>query len=208
MSQVTSGVRAILGNPLVYSFFQSLVGAFRSRRRVIRDHLRPRPGDSVLEVGCGPGEFFEYFPNEINYTGFDLSQSYIDFAQRKYAHRRNAQFHCADVSEFALNDPGRFDICFAAGVLHHLSDEECNKLFKTAQSALKKGGRFVSIDPVFVEGQSRIAKYIISKDRGQNVRTEAGYRDLASSVFDNVTVSVRHDLLRMPYSHMIMECTK
>jgi cyclopropane fatty-acyl-phospholipid synthase-like methyltransferase len=208
MSQVTSGLRVILGNPLVYSFFQTLVGATRSRRRVIQDHLRLRPGDFVLEVGCGPGEFFEYFPDGINFTGFDLSQSYIDFARRKYAHRRNGQFHCADVSEFALADPGRFDVCFAAGVLHHLSDEECSKLFNTAQHALKTGGRFVSIDPVFVDGQSKIAKYIISKDRGQNVRPEAGYRNLANSVFNNVTVSVRHDLLRIPYSHIIMEGIK
>ncbi|RKZ63742.1 MAG: class I SAM-dependent methyltransferase, partial [Candidatus Parabeggiatoa sp. nov. 3] len=48
----------------------------------------------------------------------------------------------------------------------------------------------------------------ISKDRGQNVRTQEGYLELASQVFSNITTDIRHDLLRIPYTHFILECVK
>jgi hypothetical protein len=57
-------------------------------------------------------------------------------------------------------------------------------------------------------GQSRAARFLISKDRGQNVRSGEGYRDLALSRFDRVELIRRDDMLNIPYTHAILECTK
>jgi hypothetical protein len=94
------------------------------------------------------------------------------------------------------------------GILHHLDDGEALQLFHLAQTALKPGGRLITLDGVFVQKQSPCARYIISKDRGQNVRTQQGYLQLASQVFSTITTSIRHDLLRIPYTHIILECMK
>jgi hypothetical protein len=89
-----------------------------------------------------------------------------------------------------------------------LDDTEALQLFWVANAALKPGGRVITIDGCFTPDQSPSARYVLSQDRGQNVRTKEGYLQIASQVFPVVDVSIRHDLLRIPYTHIILECTK
>ncbi|OQW90969.1 MAG: hypothetical protein BWK78_05800, partial [Thiotrichaceae bacterium IS1] len=84
---------------------------------------------------------------------------------------------------------------------------EALQLFRLAQSALKPEGRLITLDGVYTNDQSRLARWIISKDRGQFVRTEEGYSLLARQVFSNNQIVIRHDLLWIPYTHIIMECS-
>ena len=93
-------------------------------------------------------------------------------------------------------------------MLHHLDDSDALALFELAHTALKEGGRFVTYDGCYIEGQSKIAKFIISQDRGRFVRTKDEYCNLASQIFSNVKQELREDLLRIPYTHLIMECRK
>jgi len=46
----------------------------------------------------------------------------------------------------------------------------------------------------------------VSRDRGQYVRESAEYAMLAAQVFPEVRSFVRHDLLRIPYTHVILQC--
>ena len=100
-----------------------------------------------------------------------------------------------------------FDIVLALGILHHLDDGEATRLLSLAKSVLKARGRLLCVDPCYIDGQSSIARLIISLDRGQNVRREAEYETLARGVFAEVTASVRHDLNNIPFTHLVMECT-
>jgi hypothetical protein len=70
----------------------------------------------------------------------------------------------------------------------------------------RRRGRLVSTDGCYDREQSRVARYMISKDRGRNVRDETGYLSLARQVFRDVTPHVRHDLLRIPYTLLVLEC--
>ena len=72
----------------------------------------------------------------------------------------------------------------------------------------KAGVRLATVDNVFVAGQNPVARWLIRMDRGQNVREVAGYRALFGAHERNVTHDVRHDLLKIPYSHIIMQLTK
>ena len=65
----------------------------------------------------------------------------------------------------------------------------------------------MTIDPCYVEGQPRFARWMISRDRGRDVRTPEAYQDLARERFDRVHGLVQHDRLRLPYSHHVMECS-
>ena len=78
-----------------------------------------------------------------------------------------------------------------------------------AEAALKPGGRFIIFDGCYLPSQSHIARYLLSRDRGQNVRDREGYTKIVSQVFSkDIVVSIRHDLLRIPHTHIILECTK
>ena len=107
-----------------------------------------------------------------------------------------------------ITEQSQFDLVLAVGVLHHLNDAEALQLCKLAEAALKPGGRFITFDGCYLSGQSPIAHYLLTRDRGQNVRDQEGYTKLVSQVLTKNVVSIRHDLLRIPYTHIILECTR
>ena len=197
--------RSILGIPAFYKAFGFLIGGNSSQTQFAQNYVKASLGNKILDIGCGPGDLITYFPN-TDYTGFDISAAYITAAQAKYGHL--GQFFCKDVAELYSDQIACYDIVLAVGVIHHLDDSKALHLFDLAHSFLKPGGKLVTFDGVFVEDQSAIARYIIAQDRGQYVRTKEGYLSIASQVFSDIKVSIRHDLLRIPYTHLILECFK
>lgn len=203
MAQVVTGLRALLSVPAVYNFFQVLVGSRWGRQEFVRHYIRAQAGQAVLDIGCGTADILAHLP-QVNYHGFDASLQYVEAAKKRFG--KQANIVCATVTEQTLEGLPKFDLVLANGVLHHLNDSEAARLFQLAKSALKPDGRLVTIDGCYVDGQSKIARFLISRDRGQNVRNEQGYRVLAERVFTSVHSHIRHDLTRIPYTHVILEC--
>lgn len=204
MAQITTGMRGLLSSPHVYRLFQTLMGARGGWIRFVERYMRPQAGDSVLDLGCGPADVLDYLP-PVGYWGYDISPAYIKQAQRKYGAR--GHFHCKLLKRPDLDQLPRFDIVVASGLLHHLDDDVAQELLVLAHAALKPGGRLVTIDPCLVPGQSPIARFLIERDRGQNVRTRDAYAALAGKVFQRLQVEVRHKTW-IPYTHCFMECTR
>ncbi|SRR6266568_3030235 len=119
-----------------------------------------------------------------------------------------AKFVCERVSQYTLSHREYFDVVLALGIVHHLDDSEALQLFQIAHSALKRGGKLVTLDGVWTNDQSRPARYLLARDRGQFVRSQEQYVNLASQVFSTIKASIRHDLLRIPYTHIILECIR
>jgi SAM-dependent methyltransferase len=196
--------RSLLSIPRIYSAFRRLIGRNSARSTYARDHLRVQAGQRVLDIGCGTGDILEYLP-DVDYTGYDISQDYIDRAKRRFGHR--GKFHCHPVGAELDIPKGAFDIVIAHGVLHHIDDLDAQILFQVAKGALKPGGRLVTFDGCFTDDQSILSRFVVSRDRGQHVRDAAAYEQLARTQFSEVSVFIRHDLIRIPYTHIIMECT-
>ncbi len=204
MAQVTTGIRGVLSSARVYNLWSRLIGGDASCTDLVENYVKPQPGDTVLDIGCGTGVLVPYL-GDVTYVGFDANPDYIERARRAHGHR--ASFECALVGQDTFTDSDKFDLVLAIGILHHLDDGDAAELFRSAKRALRPGGRLVSCDPGHVPGQPRMARWLIARDRGQNVRDVAGYRDLAAEVFaEPIASHVRHDMLRVPYTHVIIEC--
>lgn len=206
MAQTNGGLYPVLGLPFVYTVFESAIGALAARRRVIREHVRPKPGERILDIGCGPGDVVRFLPARVQYVGFDESAAYIETARRRFGHR--ARFYCERVREKTLAEGERFDIVLAFGILHHLDDPEAIALFRLAGQALRPGGRLFTLDGCFVPGQSRWARWLLRFDRGKNVRTQEEYLSLIGSEFTDVQAAIRNDIFWIPYTALVLQCRR
>lgn len=205
MAQITSGLRSLLSHPLLYRWLQNLLGANHLRRVVTEQAIQPRAGMRVLDIGCGPADLLDFL-GEVEYWGFDESPHYIESARRRFGSR--GQFFCQRFGAESSLTLGPFDRVLAFGILHHLDEQPAARLFQVAHQVLAPGGRLVTIDPCYHPDQSWLARWFISRDRGQSVRTPQGYAQLAQPCFGPVNLQVRHDLARIPYSHCILTAHK
>jgi SAM-dependent methyltransferase len=204
MTQITSGIRAILSHPKVYQTVQRIFGGSDSYYlELVSSRIMPFQGMKILDIGCGPAQVLGYLP-AIEYWGFDISESYIQFARKKFG--ADGNFFCKKLDLVDLESMPKFDIVYASGLLHHLDDKEARLLMKLCHVALKPGGRVLTIDGVWVDGQNPFAKLFVKLDRGQNVRSEAGYRKIGSNDFDCKTEIVNKKW--PPYNLCYMECIK
>ena len=204
--QRNSGLQRWLKVPLLYNLWQDAIGGNALRREFIRHHVRAKAGDKVIDIGCGPAQILPWLP-DVDYLGLDVNPACIASAKRTHAAR--GTFVVGDTK--SLWDDPRFsdaDVVTALGILHHLEDNEAQHCIRFAHRALKKGGRFVSFEACWLPNQGFLSRYIMSKDRGQNIRTEQMYRQLASDVFKNVNTWVDTKPLRIPYVIIFLECQK
>jgi SAM-dependent methyltransferase len=190
-----------LASPIVFAGYQSLVGAPECHRRFVREMVAPQAGERILDIGCGVGASVPYLPDAVDYLGIDVSEAYIAKATADYAPR--ARFLCADIATLDASAFGTFDRAFSFGVIHHLSDATAAKAVAFVRAALKPGGIYVTIDPCLVPKQHPLAKLMINNDRGEYVRNAEGYEALLRPL-GRVHYSIRHDLLRLPYTQIVM----
>ncbi len=184
-------VKNTLAFPLPYLFVQTIVGATRARKRCLDEYARPRQGMRVLDIGCGPGYVVRYLP-KVRYCGFDISSRYIAYAQRKYGEQ--GTFYCQPFDAAMADTLEPFDLVLMAGLLHHLNDRDALDLLELSKRAMTKTGKLVTLDPRFSSGQSRVARFLMNRDRGESIREASAYAALASNVFGHVESHVRDDL--------------
>lgn len=189
--------------PQVYNAFTSAVGGESVMKVLAERFVRPRPEHRILDVGCGTARILQYLP-VARYVGIDNNSSYISAARERY--RDRGEFLVGDVGALSVNPGERFDIVLASGILHHIDDASTKGLLATSARLLAKNGRMVIVDPVFVPGQSPVAKFLISLDRGRNVRTPEHYLALARTSFEKVHSHVCDLHPWLPYTQFVMEC--
>lgn len=204
-SHITTGLRKILEFSLVYNFWQLITGSEKAKKKIILEYVSPFPKAKILDIGCGTGAMINYINEklDIDYVGYDINEKYIEFAKNK--HPNKGRFYCTSVSEAKLIERN-FDIVAALAIVHHLNLNESENLFKLAKQSLKPGGYFLLAEPVWTDSQSRFEKYLMSKDRGQNIRTEKQYLEMAKKEFSNVECQIVPGLFSIPWTTCILKC--
>ena len=85
-----------------------------------------RPGDSVLDIGGGPGRYSIYFAEKgCAVTLAELSGGNVELAKKKAAEAGVAlTAHAVNCLELEALELGQFDHVFLMGPLYHLLDEK------------------------------------------------------------------------------------
>lgn len=109
-------------------------------------------GCSILDVGCGFGDLYEYLlKNRINvrYTGVDINRNFIKTAREAYP---DAQFIEADFEEALIR--GKFDWAFASGIFNLKIDDNRSFIENTLSKMFKLCRRGLAAD--FLEAKKAI----------------------------------------------------
>lgn len=110
--------------------------------RLIRS-LPVSKNHKVADFGCGSGMLVPLLADRVSsYTGIDFSEQFIETAKSKHLSSfPRADFICADISTFCIENQGVFDIAFAMDFSEHVYDDEWLNILKAINSALKEGGK-------------------------------------------------------------------
>jgi len=105
------------------------------------DLIQAKPGDRVLEIGCGWGGFAEYAARlGIGVTGITISR-----AQHEFAEQRIAQAGLSHLAEIRLCDyrdiDGSFDHVVSIEMIEAVGETYWPVYFERISRCLRKGGR-------------------------------------------------------------------
>ena len=115
----------------------------------LAETLRPRPGNRILDVGCGEGQaevaIGRLQISQIRLVGVDLIPSKVIAASRETAsHNQRVEFAAGDASRLPFRD-GAFDSIYSVAVLQHLADVE--SAVREFARVTAPRGRVVAVEP-------------------------------------------------------------
>jgi arsenite methyltransferase len=109
--------------------------------KVLISALAPRPGERVLDVGCGTGRLGDYVAGLVapggEVFGVDPLPLRIDIAARKNPRFKASVGRAEDLSRFA---DASFDVVYLNSVFHWIEDKR--RVLGEVRRVLKAGGRF------------------------------------------------------------------
>jgi len=155
----------------MYHIVQHLVhGDYKNTLNMLTTMLEISEKKTVVELGCGDGGFSKFFIKKgLQYYGIDNNSSRIKVAQKKAP---QGKFFVGDVENFDFSIITKCNLFFCHSLLHHLDDNQCNKLIKNILS-LNENIKIVVVEPVRPETwySNPIRTIIANLDDGNYIRT-------------------------------------
>jgi ubiquinone/menaquinone biosynthesis C-methylase UbiE len=131
-----------------------------------------KPGNRVLDFGCGPGFFTREFAKKVGKTGTviaaDLQEEMLAILRGKLGPEgllSRVKTHRCQPDSLGL-DPakdGQVDVAFAIFVVHEVPDRE--KLFREIAAMLVPGGLFFYSEPPFLVPKKEFRENLAMAER-------------------------------------------
>jgi cyclopropane-fatty-acyl-phospholipid synthase len=142
-----------LDSRLVYScaYFKTPDDGIEKAEEQKLDHickkLRLKPGERLLDIGCGWGGLAQFAAERYgaNVYGVTLSRKQQEWADA-FIRRTGMQDRCkVDYRDYReINEPGGFDKIVCVGIMEHLGAVQLPEYFRRIYGLLKPGGVFLN----------------------------------------------------------------
>lgn len=143
-------------------------------RRVIQNPARIlgeyiREGDTVVDVGCGPGFFTTAMARIVGENGrvvaVDLQEAMLDRVRKKAAagnFEMVLDYHRCKKEGIGLHLNRRADFALAYYMVHEVPDSA--GFFREVKALLKQGGKCLVVEPRMHVGKSQFQKMILEAE--------------------------------------------
>ncbi|MCC6612495.1 MAG: class I SAM-dependent methyltransferase [Anaerolineae bacterium] len=126
------------------------LGLDRTLRERTADLAQIRPGDSVLDVGCGTGDLTLVAKARAGSDGWvcgiDAAPEMIEVARAKALKQgREIDFRVEAIERLPFDDDS-FDVALSSMMMHHLPDDLKRAGLREVYRVLKPGGRLLVVD--------------------------------------------------------------
>lgn len=126
------------------------------------------PTSRVLELGSGTGNLSELIASCGELVSVDISENMETIAKCKMRHLANRRFIKADILEGFTQELGKFDAVISTYAVHHLTDQEKQRLFALIFDHLLPSGAAVFGDLMVQsdsEKEEKVHQYLAKGDR-------------------------------------------
>lgn len=147
---------------------------------------------SVLEIGCGTGNYTDIMQRESGCSvyGFDQSEGMLEKAKQKNS---NIQFYLGDAVKLDCFSDSMFDVIYMVDVIHHIRDIDI--MFKNIYRILKPNGKVF----VFTDSYDHIRNRLTTKYFPETLEVELNRyqstEELFSSLKDNQFKNIKSDTI-------------
>ena len=141
-----------------------LLGKERAWRETTAEMAAIKPGDKVLDVGCGTGSLTLAAQARAGASGevhgIDAAPEMIEVARSKAARSgASVDFRIGLVEEIPFPD-GSFDVVLSSLMIHHLPDDLKRTAFAEMRRVLKPGGHLFAVD--FEPPTSPLVRHVLA----------------------------------------------
>lgn len=141
----------VLGPSMTYtcaafeSADHSLEAAQENKYRLVFDKLGLKPGDRLLDIGCGWGSMVRYAARRgVKVIGVTLSQEQASWAQKAIADEGLSDLAEVRFSDYRDVPETNFDAVSSIGLTEHIGVHNYPSYFAFIQSKLRDGGRLLN----------------------------------------------------------------
>jgi putative AdoMet-dependent methyltransferase len=141
---------------------------YRDVLRWVVQQAHITPTSRVLELGSGTGNLSEFITSCGELVSVDVSEKMETLAKRKVRHLTNRRFIKADILEVFGLELGEFDAVISTYAVHHLTDQEKQRLFVLVFDRLLPGSSAVFGDLMLQsssEREQKIRHYLAKGDQ-------------------------------------------